>query len=128
MTGAKPPMIATRPVGQAGSVDDRYEPMNIEVERDRAVTLTYVDGYVVSFELVMLRKGCPCATCRGLRDQGEDVWPRPDSPTPLRIEDARLHGAWGLALTWNDGHATGIFPFELLRRWHEGGDASVTQR
>ena len=121
-------MIATRPVGQAGSVDDRYEPMNIDVERDKGVTLTYVDGYVVSFDLVMLRNGCPCATCRGLRDQGEDVWPRPDSPTPLRIEDARLHGAWGLALTWNDGHTTGIFPFELLRRWHEGGGTSRTKR
>jgi hypothetical protein len=75
-------------------VDDRYEPVNIDVERDKSVTLAYVDGYVVGFDLVMLRQGCPCATCRGLRDQGEDVWPRPDSPTPLRIEDARLHGAW----------------------------------
>jgi DUF971 family protein len=121
-------MIATRPVGQAGSVDDRYEPMNIDVERDKGVTLTYVDGYVVSFDLVTLRSGCPCATCQGLRDQGEEVWPRPDSPTPLRIEDARLHGAWGLALTWNDGHATGIFPFELLRIWHEGEGASGTKR
>ena len=50
-------MHATRPVGQAGSVDDRYEPMNIDVERDKGVTLTYVDGYVVSFDLAMLRKG-----------------------------------------------------------------------
>ncbi len=113
---------------QAGSVDDRYEPMNIEVERNKGVTLTYVDGYVVSFDLVTLRQGCPCATCRGLRYLGAEVWPRPDSPTPLRIEDARLHGAWGLAITWNDGHATGIFPFELMRRWHEGGGASDTKR
>jgi DUF971 family protein len=115
-------------VRQAVSVDDRYEPMNIDVERDKGVTLTYVDGYVVNFDLVTLRKGCPCATCRGLRDQGETAWPRPDSPTPLRIEGARLHGAWGLALTWNDGHTTGIFPFELLRRRHEGGGTSDTQR
>ena len=40
---------------------------------------------------------------------------------PLRIDDANLHGAWGLAITWNDGHATGIFPFEALRRWDEEG-------
>jgi DUF971 family protein len=40
---------------------------------------------------------------------------------PLRIESARLHGAWGLVVAWNDGHATGIFPFESLRRWDEGG-------
>ena len=64
----------------------------------------------------------------GLRERGEEVWPRPDSPMPLRIEEARLHGAWGLAITWNDGHATGIFPFELLRRWHEAGRDGGTQR
>jgi DUF971 family protein len=42
---------------------------------------------------------------------------------PLRIESANLHGAWGLVVAWNDGHATGIFPFESLRRWDEGGGA-----
>ena len=53
----------------------------------------------------------------------EAVWPRPGAPEPLRIDDARLHGAWALNVTWNDGHATGIFPFEALRRWHERGGA-----
>ena len=67
--------------------------------------------------------GCPCAACRSLRDRGEQAWPRPASPQPLRLTDAALHGAWGLQLTWNDGHATGIFPFEALRRWSEGRQA-----
>jgi prepilin-type processing-associated H-X9-DG protein len=102
-------------------VDDRYEPKNIDVVRDQGVTLTFLDGHVARFDLMTLRQGCPCATCRGLRDQGQEAWPRPGSPTPLRIEQAELHGAWGLSITWNDGHATGIFPFESLRRWHEGG-------
>jgi DUF971 family protein len=26
-----------------------------------------------------------------------------------------MYGAWGLQLTWNDGHATGIYPFDSLR-------------
>ena len=51
---------------------------------------------------------------------GVGSWPGPASPQPLRLTDAALHGAWGLQLTWNDGHATGIFPFEALRRWSEG--------
>jgi DUF971 family protein len=104
-------------------VDDTFQPASIDVERDESVTLTYVDGHVARFDLVTLRQGCPCATCRGLRDHGEVAWPRPGSPTPLRIDDAELHGAWGLSITWNDGHATGIFPFESLRRWDEGGTA-----
>lgn len=104
-------------------MDEKYEPVTIDVARDEGVTMTFLDGHVAHFDLLSLRQGCPCATCRGLRDQGEAVWPRPGSPTPLRIDHAALHGAWGLAITWNDGHATGIFPFESLRRWHEGGAA-----
>jgi len=104
-------------------VDERYEPAKIDVDRETGVTLTYLDGLVAQFDLLALRQGCPCAACRALRDQGEPAWPRPGSPTPLRIESAALHGAWGLAITWNDGHATGIFPFDALRRWHEGSTA-----
>ncbi len=102
-------------------MDDRYEPATIDVARDEGVTITFLDGHVARFDLLSLRDACPCATCRSLRDRGEVVWPRPGSPTPLRIENAELHGAWGLRLTWNDGHATGIFPFEALRHWDEGG-------
>jgi DUF971 family protein len=101
-------------------MDDRYEPSAIEVVRDKGVTITFDDGFVVEFDLMTLRLACPCASCRGLRDQGAEVWPRPNSPLPLRIESADLHGGWGLAITWNDGHSTGIFPFESLRRWREG--------
>jgi DUF971 family protein len=113
--------IATAdPAGQAVSVDDRFQPSDVLVERDKGVTITFLDGYIARFDLVTLRQGCPCATCRTLRERGEVVWPRSGSPAPLRIDDARHHGAWGLNITWNDRHATGIFPFEWLRRWHEG--------
>lgn len=104
-------------------LDDRYQPATIDVDRAASVSLTYADGHAVCFDIMTLRQGCPCATCRNLRERGEDVWPRPGSPNPLRITDARLHGAWGLSITWNDGHATGIFPFAALRRWSDSGAA-----
>ena len=104
-------------------MDERYEPKTIDVAKDKGVTITFFDGHVASFDLMTLRLACPCAACRALRDRGEAAWPRPGSPMPLRIEGANLHGAWGLAVAWNDGHATGIFPFESLRRWDEGGGA-----
>ncbi len=104
-------------------MDERNEPESIDVARDESVTVTYLDGEVARFDLVSLRRACPCATCRALRDRGEEPWPRPGSAAPLRIDDAQLHGAWGLAITWNDGHSTGIFPWESLRRWHDGDAA-----
>jgi len=102
------------------AMEDRYEPELIDVKRDEGVTITFLDGHVARFDLPTLRQGCPCAACRGLRDQGQAAWPRPGSPMPLRIEHAELHGGWGLAITWNDTHSTGIFPFESLRNWSAG--------
>ena len=108
---------------QTKGVDERYEPKTIDVAKDAGVTITFFDGHIARFDLMTLRLACPCAACRGLRDRGEAAWPRPGNRMPLRIETANLHGAWGVVIAWNDGHATGIFPFESLRRWDEGGGA-----
>ena len=102
--------------------EDKFEAESIDVQRTEHVTITYRDGYVTQFDIRALREECPCATCRGLRDRGEPAYPRPGSPQPLEIVDAELHGGWGLTFTWNDGHSTGIFPFDALRRWSEGAD------
>ena len=104
-------------------MDQQTEPDTIDVVRDESVTITFLDGHVARFDLETLRKSCPCATCRGMRDQGRAAWPGPSSPQPLRVDHAELHGAWGLTFVWNDGHGTGIYPFESLRRWDEEGEA-----
>lgn len=98
---------------------------DIEVDRARAVTVTFDDGHVCTFGLAELRQGCPCATCRAWRDQGQDAWPRPGSPATLSIADAELVGAWGISFTWNDGHSTGIYPWDALRRWCDEGLADT---
>jgi DUF971 family protein len=90
-------------------------PATIDVDRRHGVTLTWADGAKSHFGLEELRVHCPCAECRTRRDRNEPVWPRPSSPQPLRIVDAELVGAWGIGITWNDGHATGIYSWALLR-------------
>ena len=107
-------------MGQAGRVEERYELIDLVVEREKGITASFADGHVATFALGELRLGCPCATCRDLRDRGKTPWPGPSGPTTLAISDARFHGAWGVNITWNDGHSTGIYTFELLRRWSEG--------
>ena len=108
-------------IRQPGDVDDSNEPVDLEVKRDEGVTIRFVDGHVARIGLMELRLGCPCATCRSLRERGEEGWPRPGAPNPLRITDAQFHGAYALQITWNDGHRTGLYPFEALRRWNVSG-------
>ncbi len=61
------------------------------------LTLHWADGTASRFGLEELRRNCPCAECRGLREQGLDVVADARSrPQPLRASRAELVGGWGL--------------------------------
>lgn len=92
-------------------------PAGAEVDREHGVTLVWPDGHTSRFTLPELRSNCPCALCRSSREAGGPAWPTPpDAAERLRVEGAELGGNWGLQLRWNDGHETGIYSWELLRR------------
>ncbi len=91
----------------------------IDVERERGLTIVFGDGHSCFFDNVELRTNCPCASCRDLRGSGQDAWPREGAPPEVKILNAELVGSWGISFAWNDGHGTGIFPFDSLRAWCE---------
>jgi DUF971 family protein len=93
------------------------EPATVDIDRQVGVTLVWPDGHLVRLTLLDLRLNCPCAECRVRREEGGATWPRAGSPQPLRLLDARLVGAYGIAFDWNDGHRTGIYSWIALRRW-----------
>ena len=101
--------------------DPRDTPVDIDVVRDRAVTIVFDDGETCVFGVGELRSACPCASCRGWRERGEVAWPRPGMPDTVSIVDASLNGAWGLSIDWDDGHSTGIYAWATLRRWWDAG-------
>ena len=98
-----------------------HTPADIDIERTRALTVTFEDGVACEFPVDALRSACPCASCRGWRERGEDAWPRPGLPATIEILDAELNGAWGLSIRWSDGHDTGIYAWAVLRRWWDAG-------
>ncbi len=86
------------------------------------LTLEWSDGVKGSLPFALLRRECPCALCKGERVPFE-----PPSPTqlpsfkslPPYAEDARdlfKVGNYALGIRWGDGHDTGIYSFEYLRR------------
>jgi DUF971 family protein len=87
------------------------EPVEIRHERSaRRVVVLWEDGHESIFPLDYLRSWCPCATCQG------------HSPNAryLDLHDQELVqiegvGNYAVALTWQDGHNTGIYSFRLLR-------------
>ena len=96
-------------------------PADIDIDRDRAITITFEDGAVCRFPVREMRAACPCATCRGMRERGQDAWPLPGAGDTISVGDAHLSGAWGLSIEWSDGHSTGIYAWAVLRRWYDSG-------
>ena len=96
---------------------DSEAPTSVELDRANGLTLHWLDGTVSRFGLEELRRNCPCAECRGLRELGQIVGPKPRSLNPLTAKGAELVGGWGMSITWSDGHSTGIFAWSILRAW-----------
>ena len=72
------------------------------------------------FSLRALRKNCPCAQCRELRDEVRTnrLAVLTDSgDRALSALSASLVGNYALKIEWSDGHSAGIYTFEMLRKF-----------
>ena len=87
--------------------------IDVELERDRELRIVYDDGVTCTFPLLELRRACPCATCRSHRDADRPAY----AGSSIGAVGAEMHGNWGIAIEWTDGHSTGIYPWTHLRAW-----------
>mgnify|MGYP002780445359 CR=1 FL=1 len=84
-------------------------------EDARRLRIRWQDGHVCEYEPRYLRLHCPCAGCV------EEMSGRPlldPAQVPADVHPFAIHyvGRYALRFDWSDGHATGIYPFDLLRR------------
>lgn len=82
------------------------------------LALRFADGEELYLSLDMLRRACPCAACQGEPDALGRVL-RPVQQIGARgFELLRYEvvGGYALQLFWADGHSTGIYSFDYLRR------------
>lgn len=80
----------------------------------RTLGITWTDGRKDLFDVVRLRRKCPCAACidewtREQRLKPSDV---ADTVRPVRIDSV---GSYALKIEFSDGHSTGIYTFPMLR-------------
>ncbi|MFI5235345.1 MAG: DUF971 domain-containing protein [Gemmatimonadales bacterium] len=93
------------------------EPPYAITRQDDAVTIQWgPEAGERRYEARALRLACPCAECV------EEMSGRPmlePARVPLDVRPTKLDlvGNYGIRIWWSDGHHTGIYTFELLRRW-----------
>jgi DUF971 family protein len=82
------------------------------------LALSWSDGVEQFLALESLRKSCPCAVCNGEPDvMGRGDKPlREYKPGSFELKSYDFVGGYGLNLKWGDGHSTGIYSYDLLRK------------
>ena len=83
------------------------------------LAIKWDDGSESFVKLEKLRRHCPCAGCKGEMDIMGNLYKNPDKPlTPSAFKLTRLAMVGGYAVQplWGDGHGTGLFAFDYLRK------------
>ena len=83
----------------------------------RTLGITWTDDRASQYDVVMMRRKCPCATCVDEWTHEQILKPESVAETvrPLKIDSV---GQYALTVQFNDGHRTGIYTFNMLRNWN----------
>ena len=83
------------------------------------LAIKWDDGVESFVKLEGLRRCCPCAGCKGEVDILGNLYKNPDQPLPpsafhlVRVANV---GGYAVQPVWGDGHSSGLFTFDYLRR------------
>jgi DUF971 family protein len=83
------------------------------------VAIKWDDGSENFITLQKLQRVCPCAGCKGEMDVMGNVYKNPEqalSPQAFQLVRIDIVGGYAIQPVWADGHATGLYSFEYLRR------------
>jgi len=98
-------------------------PTALELTPENRLLMTWSDGQRRTYTIRSLREACPCATCREKRSEPKDPLALPMlsavQPRQLTIASMQPVGNYAYAISFSDGHDTGIFAFDLLRQLGE---------
>ncbi len=83
------------------------------------LAIKWSDGGESFISLEALRRACPCAACKGEMDvmgnlyRGPEIKERPES---FVLRSLAQVGTYALQPTWGDGHNSGLYAYEYLRK------------
>jgi DUF971 family protein len=83
------------------------------------LAIKWDDGREDYIGLETLRRACPCAGCIGERDVMGVLHKGPQQPLTAQsflLKQLARVGGYAVQPVWGDGHASGIFSFDYLRR------------
>jgi DUF971 family protein len=97
-------------------MSEALAPTNIRAHQSRQeLELAWGEAETCRLPYHYLRGECPCASCRD-EWTGERIL-RADTIRPdLALEGMEPVGNYAVRFAWNDGHSSGLYTWETLRR------------
>jgi len=87
------------------------------------LAVKWEDGTESFVSLEKLRRCCPCAGCQGEVDIMGHLHKNPDRPlasSAFELTSFAMVGGYAIQPVWADGHSSGLFSFDYLRRVADG--------
>ncbi len=91
------------------------EPRQIIEENDSEISINWSDEAETKYTAADLRRSCPCAGCIN-EWTGEKVLKAETVADDLSFSSISIVGRYALNFHFSDGHDTGIFSFDYLRK------------
>lgn len=82
---------------------------------DKHIKLTWKSGENISLPNFRMRTACPCASCID-EYTGEKILDDSTISKDIKAESVEPLGNYALKITWSDGHSSGIYTYDLLRK------------
>lgn len=83
-----------------------------------SVEVVWSDGHGGPIDLRVLRDSCPCAGCKGETVLLQTYVPPPadkQAAGRYKLISAEKVGGYAMKFRWGDGHAEGLYTWELIR-------------
>jgi len=93
-------------------------PVDIQVI-GTALAIKWREGDESFISLQQLRHHCPCAACKGETDIMGNLYKASDAELgsdSFRLTSIQQVGGYAIQPVWADGHSTGLYSFDYLRR------------
>jgi DUF971 family protein len=84
-------------------------------KQDRVLELVWSEGLVGRVPFKALRESCPCASCVDEHTGQRILDPASVSPD-IQPAGMGFVGNYALKVDWSDGHGTGLFTWEHLKK------------
>ena len=99
------------------------EPEHIAISKSKGIKIDWKDNHRSEYSLAYLRDECPCASCTGAHgtEPQKSNYAAPSSPfqmyqPALKMLKVDPVGHYAIHIDWSDGHSTGIYSFDHLRK------------